>query len=194
MDLLFSYHQQKKDKHRKPEDNVAQCLIRLYIDNDNICYEGMFDFDYDRYGSKIHVTFEHTLSIDTVTGDVSTSYKISNTGLPKEKSYRNLTKKKKKTRGNPFRVLMGKVGKLLDHGIEKNDIVRYLAKLKFWNKETIERAVDIVRDYNKKKKSKEDKSSEKNVRESVSTDSLVNDAKEVAEGKDELSDAVKEQL
>lgn len=101
-------------------------------------------------------------------------------------------KKKKKTRGNPFRVLMGKVGKLLDHGIEKNDIVRYLAKLKFWNKETIERAVDIVRDYNKKKKSKEDKSSEKNVRESVSTDSLVNDAKEVAEGKDELSDAVKE--
>ena len=58
MDLLFSYHQQKKDKHRKPEDNVAQCLIRLYIDNDNICYEGMFDFDYDRYGSKIHVTFD----------------------------------------------------------------------------------------------------------------------------------------
>ena len=56
-------------------------------------------------------------------------------------------KKKKKTRGNPFRVLMGKVGKLLDHGIEKNDIARYLAKLKYWNKETIERAVDIVKDY-----------------------------------------------
>ena len=64
-------------------------------------------------------------------------------------------KKKKKTRGNPFRVLMGKVGKLLDHGIEKTDIVRYLAKLKYWNGETIERAVDIVRDYNKKKKTKE---------------------------------------
>jgi hypothetical protein len=61
-------------------------------------------------------------------------------------------KKKKKTRGNPFRVLMGKVGKLLDHGIEKKDIVRYLAKQKFWGNETIERAVDIVRDYNKKKK------------------------------------------
>lgn len=124
--------------------------------------------------------------------------KIEKEYLSKEKSkvynFREaaVTKNKKKTRGNPFRVLMGKVGKLLDHGIEKNDIVRYLAKLKFWNKETIERAVDIVRDYNKKKKSKEDKSSEKNVRESVSTDSLVNDAKEVAEGKDELSDAVKE--
>ncbi len=103
-----------------------------------------------------------------------------------------VTKKKKKTRGNPFRVLMGKVGKLLDHGIEKNDIVRYLGKLKFWNKETIERAVDIVRDYNKKKKSKDDDSSEKNVRESVSTDSLVNDAKEVAEGKEELTDTIEE--
>jgi hypothetical protein len=67
-------------------------------------------------------------------------------------------RKKKKTRGNPFRVLMGKVGKLLDHGIEKSDIVRYLAKLKYWNNETIERAVDIVRDYNKKKKTKDDDS------------------------------------
>ena len=66
-----------------------------------------------------------------------------------------LEKKKKKTRGNPFRVLMGKVGKLLDHGIEKKDIVRYLAKLKYWNNETIERAVDIVRDYNRKKERKE---------------------------------------
>ena len=66
-----------------------------------------------------------------------------------------LEKKKKKTRGNPFRVLMGKVGKLLDHGVEKKDIVRYLAKLKYWNNETIERAVDIVRDYNKKRERKE---------------------------------------
>ena len=72
-------------------------------------------------------------------------------------------KKKKKTRGNPFRVLMGKVGKLLDHGIEKKDIVRYLAKQKFWGNETIERAVDIVRDYNKKKKN--DGEDDKKVKE-----------------------------
>lgn len=61
-------------------------------------------------------------------------------------------KPKKKTRGNPFRVLMGKVGKLLDHGLEKRDITRYLLKQKMWNEETIERAIDIVRDYNKKKR------------------------------------------
>ncbi len=72
-------------------------------------------------------------------------------------------KKKKKTRGNPFRVLMGKVGKLLDHGLEKKDIVRYLSKQKYWNNETIERAVDIVRDYNKKikKDSKDDEPTKK---------------------------------
>jgi hypothetical protein len=63
-------------------------------------------------------------------------------------------KKKKKTRGNPFKVLMGKVGKLLDHGLSKNQITRYLAKQKYWNNDTIEKAVDIVKDYNKKKHKK----------------------------------------
>lgn len=65
---------------------------------------------------------------------------------------REAQRRKKKSRGNPFRVLMGKVGKLLDHGLEKRDIVRYLKKSGYWNDETIERAVDIVRDYNKKKR------------------------------------------
>jgi hypothetical protein len=47
---------------------------------------------------------------------------------------------------------MGKVGKLLDHGLEKREITRYLLKQKMWGEETIERAIDIVRDYNKKKR------------------------------------------
>ena len=81
-------------------------------------------------------------------------------------------KKKKKTRGNPFRVLMGKVGKLLDHGLEKKDIVRYLAKQKFWTNETIERAVDIVRDYNKKKK--QDSDDNKDVKEEKKASAINN--------------------
>ena len=88
-------------------------------------------------------------------------------------------KKKKKSRGNPFRVLMGKVGKLLDHGIEKKDIVRYLAKQKFWGNETIERAVDIVRDYNKKKKNDSDddkKVKEQKKEKKSSTESYVKTA------------------
>jgi hypothetical protein len=73
-------------------------------------------------------------------------------------------KKKKKTRGNPFRVLMGKIGKLLDHGIKKSDIVRYLAKQKYWNAETIEKAVDVVKEYNTKKERKTKSSNDLNVR------------------------------
>lgn len=59
---------------------------------------------------------------------------------------------KKKTRGNPFKVLMGQVGKLLEGGVKKGDIVRYLKKKKIWSDEMIEKAVDIVKDYNKKDK------------------------------------------
>lgn len=68
--------------------------------------------------------------------------------------YSQTKKKKKDSRGNPFRVLMGKVGKLLDHGLEKRDIVRYLLKEKKWNETTIEKAVKIVKDYNRKKSRK----------------------------------------
>ena len=70
-------------------------------------------------------------------------------------------KDKKKTRGNPFRVLMGQVGKMLDHGISKKDIVRYIAKKNMWNEETIGKAVDVVSDYSKKTRSKEKKFQDK---------------------------------
>jgi len=64
--------------------------------------------------------------------------------------------KKKHKRGNPFRVLMGRVGKLLDHGMGKSDIVRYLSRhMPYFNEETIRKAVDIVKDYNRKKHRKQ---------------------------------------
>ena len=101
-----------------------------------------------------------TRTKDPITKELDPSYsdianKIEQTYLSEAKNVYNNSKtaqvkKKKKTRGNPFRVLMGKVGKLLDHGVEKNDIVRYISKLKYWNKETVERAIDIVKEYNKK--------------------------------------------
>ena len=56
---------------------------------------------------------------------------------------------------------MGQVGKMLDHGIAKKDIVRYIAKKNMWNEETISKAVDVVSDYSKKKRSKEKKFQEK---------------------------------
>lgn len=70
------------------------------------------------------------------------------------KTAQKVIKKKKKTRGNPFRVLMGKIGKLLDHGVSKSDIVRYISKEDKWSNETIDKAVKIVMDYNRKKHQK----------------------------------------
>ncbi len=119
------------------------------------------------------ITDPSTGKQDPTTGELATKLLAKIKPLIKAKAMYNhriaqtVERKKKKTRGNPFRVLMGKVGKLLDHGIEKNDIVRYLAKLKYWNNETIERAVDIVRDYNKKKKSKDDDKSSKSDKKVV---------------------------
>jgi hypothetical protein len=87
------------------------------------------------------------------------NYKISekkqNTNAPKYEQ-----NKDKHKRGNPFKVLMGMAGKLLNHGVEKSDAVRYIKK-KFdgFDNETIERAIDIVKDYNKKKQTKKTKKS-----------------------------------
>ena len=63
-----------------------------------------------------------------------------------------IIKKKKKTRGNPFRVLMGKVQKLLDHGLSKNQIKRYLRRQRYWSDSIIEKAVDVVKAYSRKNK------------------------------------------
>jgi hypothetical protein len=143
-----------------------------------------------------------TRTKDPITQELDPSYidianKIEQTYLSEAKNVYNNSKtaqvkKKKKTRGNPFRVLMGKVGKLLDHGVEKNDIVRYISKLKYWNKETIERAVDIVKEYNKKLeqgKNKDEKPEKKaNV---VDLDKLVKKDQEVKEEKEDLKKTVK---
>jgi len=137
-----------------------------------------------------------TRTKDPITQELDPSYsdianKIEQTYLSEAKNVYNNSKtaqvkKKKKTRGNPFRVLMGKVGKLLDHGVEKNDIVRYISKLKYWNKETIERAVDIVKEYNKKLEQGKDKDenpkkSEKSEKtaDTVDLNKLVKDKEEV---------------
>jgi hypothetical protein len=100
-------------------------------------------------------------------------------------------KKKKKTRGNPFRVLMGKVGKLLDHGVEKNDIVRYISKLKYWNKETIERAVDIVKEYNKKLEQGKDKDEKpEKTADTVDLNKLVKEKEEVEKKTKDVEETV----
>jgi hypothetical protein len=86
---------------------------------------------------------------------------------------------------------MGKVGKLLDHGVEKNDIVRYISKLKYWNKETIERAIDIVKEYNKKLDQGKDKDekSEKTA-DVVDLDKLVDEKEDVEKKTKDIEETV----
>jgi len=94
--------------------------------------------------------------------------------------------KKKKTRGNPFRVLMGKVGKLLDHGVEKSDIVRTIAKLNYWEKPMIQKAVEIVQDYNRKQKTK--KNDNEKTAESVDLEELQEKNEQVKKTVEQLKD------
>ena len=150
-----------KDDFQVMADQVANVSVRIVDEN--------LKHKLDKLSKALmHSNSGRTRTKDPLTGELDPTYQdigreiyeLYITSKKEDKVYNNsraAQKKKKKTRGNPFRVLMGKVGKLLDHGVEENDIVRYIAKLKYWNKETIERAVDIVKDYNRKLKKDDDK-------------------------------------
>jgi hypothetical protein len=88
---------------------------------------------------------------------------------------------KKKTRGNPFRVLMGKIGKLLDHGLSKRDIVRYIGKENTWEDETIDKAVDVVMEYSKKKRKDEKKFQEASSQVNMTKLAAINADKSIYE-------------
>jgi hypothetical protein len=132
MDLLFSYSQQKKDKNRKRDESVSECLLRLHKHNDILTCEGIFEFDYDRYGSTSHVTFEHNLALNLINGDVSVCYKIKNNLNMDVKMFRNTDREKK----NDFKLLFD----LIENGIIRGEKRRGYWGVKY------ERAVDKIRE------------------------------------------------
>jgi hypothetical protein len=132
MDLLFSYSQQKKDKNRKRDESISECLIRLHKHNDELTYEGIFDFDYDRYGTPRHVTFEHNLIVNLITGDVSVKYEIKNNLNIDEKIFRSTDQNKK----NDFKLLFD----LVENGITRGEKRRGYWGVKY------ERSVDKICD------------------------------------------------
>ncbi len=67
--------------------------------------------------------------------------------------------REKGKKSNPFRVLMGIVGKLLDHGWSSTDIVRHVKRHTKFNKETIQKCVKIVQDRERSKSRLETQSS-----------------------------------
>jgi hypothetical protein len=132
MDLLFSYSQQKKDKNRKRDESISECLIRLHKHNDELTYEGIFDFDYDRYGTPRHVTFEHNLVVNLITGDISVRYNIKNNLNVDEKMFRSTYQDKK----NNFKLLFD----LIENGIIRGEKRRGYWGVKY------ERSVDKIID------------------------------------------------
>lgn len=70
----------------------------------------------------------------------------------KEEEKENPAKKRKK--GNPFKVLMGLVGKMLDHGMARREIVRKVLRQEKnkWKPETVEKCIKVVMDARKKEK------------------------------------------
>jgi hypothetical protein len=151
---------QLMNRVKSANDNFSDLSDEVTVVADRVQDENLRHQLYKLSKALIMSNNNRTRTKDPITQELDPSYsdianKIEETYLHEAKNVYNNSKtaqvkKKKKTRGNPFRVLMGKVGKLLDHGVEKSDIVRYISKLKYWNKETIERAVDIVKEYNKK--------------------------------------------
>ena len=115
MDLLFKYNQEKTDKY----NSKSTCDLKLFYDNVTIVYDSLFDFEYQRYGNKKRVMFHHNLSLNTTTGDVTVTYKITNDNLTKEKSFNNKTKIKK----NDFSLLLE---------LTENGFIRGEKRLGYW--------------------------------------------------------------
>ena len=190
---------QLMNKVKSANENYGELSDEVTVIADRVQDENLRHQLYKLSKALIMSNNSRTRTKDPITQELDPSYsdisnKIEETYLSEAKNVYNNSKtaqvkKKKKTRGNPFRVLMGKVGKLLDHGVEKNDIVRYISKLKYWNKETIERAVDIVKEYNKKLEQGKDK--EEQPKKSKKTANVV-DLERLLDKKQEVEKETKD--
>ena len=98
MDFLFKHNQEKVDRKY---NSKSSCDLKLFYDGVYINYNATFDFEYERYGSKKQIIFEHALCVDTTTGDITISYRLNNDNLTTEKMFGSRNKVKK----NDFNML-----------------------------------------------------------------------------------------
>jgi hypothetical protein len=195
---------QLMNKVKSANDNFAELSDEVTLISDKV-QDSNLKHQLDKLSKALLMSNNNrTRTKDPITQELDPSYsdianKIEQTYLSEAKNVYNNSKtaqvkKKKKTRGNPFRVLMGKVGKLLDHGVEKNDIVRYISKLKYWNKETVERAIDIVKEYNKKlekgKDTDEKPDKSEKTADTVDLNKLVKDKEDVEKKTKDIEETV----
>lgn len=116
MDLLLTYKQEKRDTK---SDSVSTCDLKLYSNHTNIEYVGVFDFDYQRYGTKKQITFRHSFNVDIVTGDVVVGYELTNNNLTRDRLFKTTSINKK----NSFNLL---------YELTENGFYRGEKRLKYW--------------------------------------------------------------
>lgn len=116
MDLIFKYSQEKKEKKFSSNSN---CDIKLYQNENELIFFAVYDFDYQRYGNKKHVTFEHGFNLNITNGDITTTYRIINDGLTEDKMFRNSYVKKK----NDFRMFTD---------LTENGFIRGEKRINYW--------------------------------------------------------------
>ncbi len=116
MDLIFKHSQEKIDKKFSSNSN---CDIKLYQTDNELIYFAIYDFDYQRYGNKKHVTFEHGFNLNLNNGDIITTYRILNGGVTEEKMFRNSYLKKK----NDFKMLLE---------LTENGFIRGEKRINYW--------------------------------------------------------------
>jgi hypothetical protein len=131
MDLIFKYSQEKKEKKLSSKSN---CDIKLFQTENELIYFAIYDFDYQRYGNKKHVTFEHGFNLNLNNGDIVTTYRILNDGITEEKMFRNSYLKKK----NNFKMLLD---------LTENGFIRGEKRINYWGvkyNRQIESMVNLV--------------------------------------------------
>jgi len=116
VDLLFIHTQNKKDRKSSATSN---CDLKLYGNNDTISYYSTFDLEYSRYGSKKHITFQHSFTLSLINGDINITYKIINDNLTEENIYKSSYKNKK----NDFSML----NDLIENGFYRGE-----KRLNYW--------------------------------------------------------------
>ena len=131
MDFLFKHNQEKSERN---SDGNSTCSLKLFYDGSTIIYSSIFEFNYQRYGNRKHVTFEHMLEIDTNNGDINVKYDIINDGLTNERTFKTTTK----TKRNDFSML---------HDLIENGYVRGEKRKGYWGvkyNRSIENMFNIV--------------------------------------------------
>ena len=129
MDLLFTHKQEKSDKRF---NSKSECTLMLFGDDSNLELHALFQFDYNRYGTRKVMEFHHHLNLNILNGNINVIYKLITDNLVEDKMFRNSTLVK----NNDFKMLFD---------LSENGFVRGEKRKGFWGVK-YQRATDKIID------------------------------------------------